>query len=417
MVIVVAAGFRCFTQRLISCCEREKLTNLAILHEKHDEISRFNRDLTSSRRIPIALHGEAKAYGGNQSSGNRVFFSPTTTNTNDMKNPTKVGVAGLGMMGQMHLSCYGANPRAQVVGVYSRNAANLGERKRVEGNIANSQNFDLSGMLATADFEDLLRNPDIDLIDICLPTRQHAGATIAALNAGKHVICEKPLAWDEAECDQIIEAQRKSGKFLLIGHCLRFWPQYVRASEILASGELGAPLYARFDRSSGAPIWSRWLMDGEQSGGVVLDMHVHDIDTALWWFGTPQNVRANGVIRDGLPLKVDATWRYENGPLVQIHGGWDRGALPFRMAFEVMCEGGTIVWDSTRGETLSVFRGADEEKHDFDGTMGYAPQIDYFLSCIERNEAPKRATPEQSRESVKWAREELRQMCAATPTD
>ena len=321
-----------------------------------------------------------------------------------------VGVAGLGMMGQMHLGCYARNLKAKVVAVCDRNTDKLSGQTKVAGNIANEGVVNLEGVFTTSDFSDLLGNPDIGLLDLCLPTRQHARAIIAALEAGKHVLCEKPMAWTVEECDQIIQAQERSGHFVMIGHCLRFWPQYVRAHELLRSGALGQPLYARFHRSSGAPTWSRWLMDGSQSGGVTLDMHVHDIDAALWWFGSPDEIRASGVIDDGLPLKVDATWTYRNGPLVQIHGGWDRRPLRFRMAFEVMGERGTLSFDSSRGESLSLFRDRQEERIEFDGTTGYAPELDYFLECIQNNVAPTRTTLQSSRESVRLAREELRQI-------
>ena len=321
-----------------------------------------------------------------------------------------VAVVGLGMMGQMHLGCYAQNPKARVVAVFDPNADKMSGQRAVAGNIANHNTLDLTGVAKSPTFEALLADPDIHLLDLCLPTRRHTSATIAALNAGKHVLCEKPMAWDEAECDEVIEAQQQSGKFLLVGHCLRFWPQYVRAKELLDGGELGRPLYAAFQRSSGAPTWSRWLMDGAQSGGVVLDMHVHDIDTALWWFGAPDKIEAHGIIRDGLPLKVDATWTYTDGPHVQIHGGWDTRPLPFRMAFEVMCENGTFSWDSAQGEAMTLWRGGVEETFAFDGATGYAPELDYFLDCIQRGEAPTRVTPHTSRESVRLAREELRQI-------
>ncbi len=321
-----------------------------------------------------------------------------------------VAVVGLGMMGQMHLGCYAGNPKAQIVAVCDENAGKLSGQSKVAGNIANENALDLSGVHQTANMAELLANPDIHLLDLCLPTKRHAGATIAALEAGKHVLCEKPMAWDEAQCDAVIAAQEKSGKFLLIGHCLRFWPQYVKAKELLDGGALGRPLYAGFHRSSGAPTWSGWLMDGAQSGGVVLDMHVHDIDTALWWFGAPTTVSAQGVVRDGLPLKVDATWHYEGGPQVQLHGGWDAQALPFRMAFEVMGERGTLVWDSSQGEAMTLFTPEGKHSFDFDGTMGYAPELGYLLDCIQNNQAPTRATPQTSRDSVIIAREELRQI-------
>jgi len=326
------------------------------------------------------------------------------------QNPIRVGLAGLGFMGQMHLGCYRANPLARVVALADANPAKFSGAASTNGNIAGGAPLEIGDARTTSQIQELFEDPEIDLLDFCLPTREHAAATIAALRAGKHVLCEKPMAFTVEECDQVIAAQKQSGKFLLIGHCLRFWPQYVRAQELLASGELGRPLHARFNRVSGAPVWSPWLMDGSQSGGVVLDMHVHDIDTALWWFGAPQTVSATGLIREGLPLKVDAHWTYENGPRVQIHGGWDKNAAPFGMGFEVLCEGGTLWWDSSRGETMELRQGQEVRRFEFDGTMGYGPEIDYLLDCVAKDRAPSRSTPAGSREAVKIALEELRQI-------
>ena len=143
---------------------------------------------------------------------------------------------------------------------------------------------------------------------------------------------------------------------MLIGHCLRFWPQYVRAQQLIESGELGTVIYARFFRAGGAPSWSAWLMDGAQSGGAVLDMHVHDVDTALWWFGRPASIQTSGLIYQGLPLKVDAAWSYDGGPEVHIHGGWDKNSGHFAMGFEIVGTQASLYWDSSKGDAMQLAR-------------------------------------------------------------
>ena len=322
----------------------------------------------------------------------------------------KTAVVGLGFMGQTHLACYRNNPRAQVVAASDRNPRRLVSGAKVAGNIEANSALDLSGVATTTDIQSLIDDPDIDLIDFCLPTRQHAQFSIAALKAGKHVLCEKPLAWTVEECDQIIEAQQKSGKFLLVGQCLRFWPQYVEAHQRIAAGELGDIVYARFTRAGGAPSWSAWLMDGAQSGGAVLDMHVHDVDAALWWFGQPNSIHTTGLIRDGLPLKVDSTWNYDGGLQVHLHGGWDVNSSNFAMAFEIVGNQASLYWDSSKGEAMQLYRDGKAQPIEVGDQSAYQAEINYFLDCIDQNRAPQRITPQGSRLSVKMAREELQQM-------
>ena len=322
----------------------------------------------------------------------------------------KTAVVGLGFMGQTHFNCYKNNSLSEVVAVGGNDLERLQSGAKVAGNIEANSALDLSGVALTTDIQSLLADPEIDLIDLCLPTRQHAAFTIAALRAGKHVLCEKPLAWTVEECDAVIEAQRASGKFLLVGHCLRFWPQYVEAHRRIESGELGEIVYARFVRASGAPSWSRWLMDGAQSGGAVFDMHVHDVDAALWWFGQPASIQTTGLIRQGLPLKVDSTWNYDGGPQVHLHGGWDANSSNFAMTFEIVGSRASLYWDSSKGEAMQLYRDAKAEEIEVDGPMAYQAEIDYLLDCIDKNRAPQRITPQSSRLSVVMAREELAQM-------
>ena len=322
----------------------------------------------------------------------------------------KTAVVGLGFMGQTHFNCYKNNPLAQVVAAGGSTLSRLQSGAKIAGNIEANSALDLSGVETTTNIQSLIDNPEVDLIDFCLPTRQHARFSIAALNAGKHVLCEKPLAWTVEECDAVIEAQEKSGKFLLVGQCLRFWPQYVEAHARIESGELGDIVYARFTRAGGAPSWSKWLMDGSQSGGAVLDMHVHDVDTALWWFGEPKSIATTGLIRQGLPIKVDSTWNYDGGPQVHLHGGWDVNSSNFAMAFEIVGSHASLYWDSSKGEAMQLYRDAKAEEIGVDGALAYQAEIDYLLECIDQNRAPQRVTPQGSRLSVKMARQELSQM-------
>ena len=245
-----------------------------------------------------------------------------------------------------------------------------------------------------------------------MPTPFHAPMSIAAMRAGKHVFCEKPMSLSLAECAEMERVAQETGRSLMVGHCLRYWPQYVKAQELLASGEYGRALYASFHRSSAAPAWSgdAWYLRGAESGGV-LDMHIHDVDVALWWFGRPQSIAATGLVTQGLPLVVDAAWSYADGPSVQLHSAWDRNGGPFRHAFRLVMEKATLVHDlAVDANALQLLRDGKTENVPCAETSAYQAELDDFAACLAAGRAPQRITPADSRLAVEIGLEEMRQL-------
>ena len=98
------------------------------------------------------------------------------------------------------------------------------------------------------------------------------------------------MALTVTDCDRMIQAARKSGKILQIGHCVRFWPEYAKAKEIVDSGKYGRVVAAMFQRLGAAPGWSvdNWFINEKRSGGVALDLHIHDTDYVQYLFGMPK---------------------------------------------------------------------------------------------------------------------------------
>jgi predicted dehydrogenase len=337
-----------------------------------------------------------------------------------MSEKVKVGLIGIGGMGRTHFGCYQNNPNAEIVAICDVDA------KKREGDWGNTAlnidtgeagAVDLSGIAVYENYEDLIADENVQLVDICLPTRLHAPATLAALKAGKDTLCEKPLAFDESEGEQMVSAFEESGKQLLIGHCLRYWSHYIKAKEIIDSGEYGRVLSARFHRVSGTPWWSfnNWLATGSESGGAILDMHIHDVDTALWWFGEPSTLTADGVIEDGLPLSVDAIWRYENGPVVYLHGAWDNNGGDFDYGFKVVLEKATLVHHPVAGVAdLKVIKGGRDgdqsEVLELDNSSAYQNEIDDYVDCLHNGKTLTRVTPQDSLRTLRVCLEELRQV-------
>ena len=156
-----------------------------------------------------------------------------------------------------------------------------------------------TGAETVADYRELVSRSDVDVVDIVVPNFLHEAMSVAALESGKHVLLEKPMATSIAACNHIIEAARRSGRLLLIGHEMRFSPLYTRMREILNSGELGAPRYVLMD------LWRRpyragsdgWRLDPARVGNWTLEEPVHLFEAASWFLasaGAPTTVYARG---------------------------------------------------------------------------------------------------------------------------
>ena len=327
----------------------------------------------------------------------------------------KIGLIGLGAMGRVHFDCWRKSGHGELVAVSDRNPKMLaGDWGGKQFNIGAqaAAHVDLSGIATHLRAEDLIADPSVEAVDICMPTPMHGPLAIAAMRAGKHVFCEKPMSLSLEVCAEMERVARETGRQLMVGHCLRYWPQYKKAYEMLTSGELGRAQYAGFHRSSAAPMWSDndWYMKGAESGGV-LDMHIHDVDVALWWFGRPQSVSATGFAPQGLPMIIDAAWRYEDGPAVQIHGAWDRNGGAFRHAFRLVMEKGTLVHDiALDANALHLLRDGKSETVPLDETPAYQAELDDFAAGINAGRASGVITPADSRLAVEMGLEELRQI-------
>ena len=169
----------------------------------------------------------------------------------------RIGIVGLGFMGKMHFHCYKSDTNVEVTAICDADAKQLQNSSGVAGNIFGAEDdLDLSNIALYSDLSKMLAEEKIDALSIASPTFLHASQTIEALNAGVHVFCEKPMALNSGECREMAEEAKQSGKTLQIGHCIRFWPEYVQAKEIIDSQKYGKVLAATFQRLSLTPTWS-----------------------------------------------------------------------------------------------------------------------------------------------------------------
>jgi predicted dehydrogenase len=323
----------------------------------------------------------------------------------------RVGMIGAGFIGRNHFNQYeqlAASGRARVVALCDREAERrAGDWSRVGGNLADARGTrrNLGDIRPCEDYRELLADEDVDMVDICVPTFLHPEMTIAALAAGKHVLCEKPMALTVQACDQMLEAaQRAPGRFM-IAQCIRFWPEYVWLKEAVDDGRFGALEALQLRRQASTPDYTlgNWSNNPELSGGAVLDLHVHDVDYALWLVGRPESVFAQGRFRAGGSVdRIHAMWDVGRDIVVQLEGWWDaHPGFGFNMGFTAVFEKATVVWDLNSGEPLKACReNADVLTPELPSTEAYYAEIAHFLDCIENDRAPTISTPAESRDAV-----------------
>ncbi len=313
----------------------------------------------------------------------------------------RVGVFGLGFMGATHLRAWRRVAGAEVVAVVCDEVRALGgDLSEVRGNFGEAgERMDFSKLARYADSLDALRDPAIEAVDLCLPTHLHAGVTIAALEEGKHVLVEKPMALTAVQCARMIDAARASGRILMVGQILRFMPAYVTAARMVESGELGTVRSAVFRRRTGVPAWGRWLTQVELSGGAVLDMLVHDIDFAMHLFGRPEAVSATGYAASAAPGLdcATATLDYAGAPSVTITGGWYPGRFPFSMEFTIAGDCGTLEFSSE----LHLYPMAGEGRTlELPAGDPFEAELAYFTKCVAAGKEPDRCPPAASAAAV-----------------
>ena len=312
----------------------------------------------------------------------------------------KVGVAGLGFMGSTHLQAYQNIPSVEVAAVASSDERKRsGDLSAVQGNLDRpGEAMDFGAAARYAGVEEMLADPNVEAVDLCLPSYLHVSMTLKALEAGKHVIVEKPMALSGAECDQMVEAARENGRVLMVAQVLRFWPDYVRAREIIQSGEIGPVKTAFFRRKCAAPAWGKWMHDRSRGGGGVFDLLIHDFDFALHLFGKPASIKARGVeeMDKGIDI-VEAELDYGASQLVTISGGWHHPqSYPFSMEFSIVCEGGTLDFHSGL-RRLTLYRGdGSSEEPQLSEQDGFVAQLTAFADACESGAPPERCPPEES---------------------
>ena len=265
----------------------------------------------------------------------------------------------------------------------------------------------------------------LDYIDICLPTYLHAEIAIKAMEMGYNVLSEKPMALNPEQCQAMIDAQKKTGKLLMIAYCNRFYRGAQIVKSVIESGELGRPLYAEFRRMGGGgrPTGrnkNNWFWNKDLSGGAMLDLHIHDVDMIRWMFGMPNAVSVAATAGDDTPNVgydiMSANYMYDNNMFVNAMccwGGPARGEYDSRV-IHVNFEHGFVRFERTKNRQAFVksiqLPGKPTETVEYPDAIGFAAyegEILYFCDCLKSGKKPVCDMPEESIDSVKMVMAEM----------
>ena len=274
-------------------------------------------------------------------------------------------------------------------------------------NISSEQTeLDLTGYNLYTDVEELFEKEKLDFILTALPTYIHEKIAVMAMERGIHVFSEKPMAINADQAQNMLDKAKENNVKLMIGQCVRYFPQYVALKNIIDSKKYGEVVYASFKRISAIPKWSwnNWFQDEEKSGGVVLDMHVHDVDYINWVFGKPAyvNTKASGSYMKNDTLET--FYGYE-GKLVTAMSSWGMAnGYPFTAEFMVNFENATV--ELKNGEMKAYSEGKCEDVDVSCETLGVASANGYvnelidFIACIREDKESVVNPPESSKLTI-----------------
>jgi len=308
------------------------------------------------------------------------------------------GVIGLGWFGEHHCAALSGIPNVELHSLCTRTEERLAELGGRFG-VAST----------TTDYREMLADPDLDAVSITTHWRDHATPALAALAAGKHVFCEKPMASTIEECQAMVGAAREADGHFMVGHICRFNPRYALAQREIREGKIGrvVSMYARRNIPG-----TRSAVTLRKIGPIVAD-GVHDMDLMMWMTGArPVSVYARGVFERNLP-NPDVAWsmfEFDNGAIGVLENAWflmGHGAVRIDERLEIIgTEGSAHVQESA--PSLLVI---DRDGPAFPDTT-YWPQVRgitagalrdelrYFADCIQTGTAPDVISPEESMAAV-----------------
>lgn len=282
--------------------------------------------------------------------------------------------------------------------------------KNVQLNIGtvDLSDIDIDDVRFYQDYKKLITVEQPDFIISTLPTFLHAEVAVYALDHGCHVFSEKPMALNLKDCEAMIAASEKNQKHLMIGQCLRFDPAFAKLKEYVEQQTFGRVYRAEFTRYSQTPLWTwnNWIIDPKQSGGCVLDMHIHDVDIINWLFGMPRTVRS-AITENKVKKEAIFTQYFYDDCLVLSNADW---SLPQSFPFFAKClvnfENATV--ELVDGK-ITVYEDEKSYQPELSKEDSFMCEMNAFLKMVIDKEGCTVTSPQSVRDSILLALKEIQE--------
>lgn len=307
----------------------------------------------------------------------------------------RIGIVGVGGMGTVHYNNYAHIPNCKVIALVGKSPADQ----------ANAETW---GLRMYETISEMVNNEEIDVVDICTPTYLHKQQVMESLQHSKHTIVEKPAALRKADVKEMFALASKQGVQLYVAQVLQFTNESKILRELVQSSEYGRVLDAYFERLSAYPFWAQngWLFDGEKSGLIPFDLHIHDLDLIVSLFGKPDEITFTSCAGEGRDFAEQYRFQYRFGKLnVCAEAAWFHANIPFTARWRVYFENAVVVNDGAHVTAYPL----NAEPRVFDTeekikiptginvppTGWYLNELQHFIHCIEKSEPSPFVRPEQ----------------------
>ena len=307
----------------------------------------------------------------------------------------KIGIVGVGGMGTVHISNYAHIDGCKVVALCDISEAAAGKADEI-------------GASLYTDLDEMLMSEELDVVDVCTPTFMHKQHVMKALQQGKHVIVEKPIALNSEDVKEMFALAKQKDLHLFVGQVLRFTRESGVLRQLVESGEYGKVLDASFSRLSACPRWIKngWLFDKAKSGLLPFDLHIHDLDLIVSLFGKPKDFSFTSCGNKDKSYKEHYRFNYNYGDFnVCAQAAWYNADIPFTATWQVYFENAVVINDK---QGVIAYR-FDHEPYKFDTeerikiptginvppTEIYLNELTHFMDCLREDKDSHMISEEQ----------------------
>jgi predicted dehydrogenase len=311
-------------------------------------------------------------------------------------------------MGMIHYLAARNLQGARVEAICSRDEKKLaGDWRDIRGNFGpRGEMMDLSSSKRYRRLDELLADPNIDLVDICNPTHLHPETAIAALRAGKHVLVEKAIALEPRDAEAMVEAARQAGRLLMVAHVLPFFPEFAYAARAIRVGEFGKVLGGHFKRVISRPDWSADIGDASKTGGPAVDLHIHDTHFIGLICGVPKHVFAVGRSDGGSVTYLTTSYVYgPDGPAITCSSGAvAMKAREFVHGYEIYLERATLTYESGTCPLTVLHADGSTERPALaggdDATSAFTAEIQAAIDAVRTGREPDLLSGKLARDAL-----------------